>query len=91
LLLLLLLHFLFVSFFFYLRFGYPSDVSLAVQEKAWMDESKMTVWFDQVWEQREQKITKSPSILIMDSFEGTSFKSSFFPKLIDDVVDDFIS
>jgi len=51
--------------------GYPRGVILAVQEKAWMNEVCMLTWLNEVWEQRSGALRLSPSLLILDSFEGT--------------------
>jgi len=52
------------------KHGYPLDVSLSVQENAWMNEGQMTLWFERCWARRDGGLSKKESILIMDSFEG---------------------
>jgi hypothetical protein len=59
--------------------GFPAEVVMSVQAKAWMDEELMLEWIDRVW--NPWIMTRNPnySILIMDSFKvSNNVYSSLF-------------
>ena len=54
----------------------PEDFVIVTQEKAWMDESLMFIWFDQVWKSYEGKKQKeldfNRSLMVYDAFKAQS-------------------
>lgn len=51
----------------------PFNIVVKMQEKGWMNEDLMKVWFQEVWEKHFKSDEKT--LLIMDSFEGHKTKS----------------
>ena len=54
----------------------PEGFVIVTQEKAWMDESLMFIWFDQVWKSYEGKKQKeldfNRSLMVYDAFKAQS-------------------
>jgi hypothetical protein len=53
--------------------GYPDEVIMSVQPKAWVDEEVMLEWIERVWKPWITKSNHPYSMLIMDSFKVFAF------------------
>ena len=50
--------------------GFPANVVMTVQAKAWMDEDVMLEWIERVWTPYVASIDSDHSFLLMDQFKG---------------------
>ena len=52
----------------------PEGFVIVTQEKAWMDESLMFIWFDQVWksyaEKKQKELDFNRSLMVYDAFKA---------------------
>ena len=52
----------------------PERFVVVTQEKAWMDESLMFIWFDQVWksyaEKKQKELDFNRSLMVYDAFKA---------------------
>ena len=52
----------------------PEGFVIFTQEKAWMDESLMFIWFDQVWksyaEKKQKELDFNRSLMVYDAFKA---------------------
>ena len=52
----------------------PEGFVFVTQEKAWMDESLMFIWFDQVWksyaEKKQKELHFNRSLMVYDAFKA---------------------
>ena len=58
--------------------GYPSNVVMSVQQKAWMDETLMQEWIDRVWMPWVVEHQATYTYLIMDSLAIDIFQNLTF-------------
>lgn len=48
----------------------PPGIFVHVQEKGWMDQTGMDLWFKRIWNKRPGALLKEPAMLVIDSFRG---------------------